>query len=393
MTDRQVFFQHVAQTSPAPLSLDIVKAEGLFLYDREGVPYMDMVSGIGPSLLGHQHPSITAALHHQVDQYLHTLVYGEFILSPQTRLAAAIADRLPSSLNNVYFLSTGTEATEVAMKLAKRYTGRADMVAIKNSYHGSTQGALSLMSDEYFTGKYRPLLPGIHFMNWNDVSQINMIQESTAAVIMEVVKAETGIHIPDLAFLKAIRDRCNETGSLLVFDEIQSAYARTGTLFAFERYGVLPDVLLLGKSFGGGMPLAACISSREIMQSLSDNPVLGHITTFGGHPLACAAGLATLENLLSQPWIDQIPAKESLFKKLLQHSAIIEIRSAGLWLAVEFEDEKILQRVIQNCLKRGLVVDWFLFNTRAMRLAPPINITEAQIQEACARILEALSDL
>lgn len=393
MTDRQVFFQHVAQTSPAPLSLDIVKAEGLFLYDREGVPYMDMVSGIGPSLLGHQHPSITAALHHQVDQYLHTLVYGEFILSPQTRLAAAIADRLPSSLNNVYFLSTGTEATEVAMKLAKRYTRRADMVAIKNSYHGSTQGALSLMSDEYFTGKYRPLLPGIHFMNWNDVSQINMIQESTAAVIMEVVKAETGIHIPDLAFLKAIRDRCNETGSLLVFDEIQSAYARTGTLFAFERYGVLPDVLLLGKSFGGGMPLAACISSREIMQSLSDNPVLGHITTFGGHPLACAAGLAILENLLSQPWIDQIPAKESLFKKLLQHSAIIEIRSAGLWLAVEFEDEKILQRVIQNCLKHGLVVDWFLFNTRAMRLAPPINITEAQIQEACARILEALSDL
>jgi acetylornithine/N-succinyldiaminopimelate aminotransferase len=393
MTDRQVFFQHVAQTSPAPLSLDIVKAEGLFLYDREGVPYMDMVSGIGPSLLGHQHPSITAALHHQVDQYLHTLVYGEFILSPQTRLAAALADWLPSSLNNVYFLSTGTEATEVAMKLAKRYTGRVDMVAIKNSYHGSTQGALSLMSDEYFTGKYRPLLPGIHFMNWNDVSQINMIQESTAAVIMEVVKAETGIHIPDPAFLKAIRDRCNETGSLLVFDEIQSAYARTGTLFAFERYGVLPDVLLLGKSFGGGMPLAACISSRDIMQSLSDNPVLGHITTFGGHPLACAAGLATLENLLSQPWIDQIPVKESLFKKLLQHSAIIEVRSAGLWLAVEFEDEKILQRVIQNCLKRGLVVDWFLFNTRAMRLAPPINITEAQIQEACARILEALSDL
>jgi acetylornithine/N-succinyldiaminopimelate aminotransferase len=393
MTDRQIFFQHIAQTSPAPLGLNITKAEGLFLYDDAGKSYMDMVSGIGPSLLGHQHPTISAALHQQVDSYLHTLVYGEFVLSPQTRLAAALADRLPSSLNNVYFLSTGTEATEVAMKLAKRYTGRADMVAIKNSYHGSTQGSLSLMSEEYFTGKYRPLLPGIHYMDWNDASQINMIQESTAAVFMEVVKAETGIHLPDPAFLKAIRNRCNQTGTLLVFDEIQSAYARTGALFAFERYGVTPDVLLLGKSFGGGMPLAACIASREIMQALSDNPVLGHITTFGGHPLACAAGLATLELLLIEPWIEQIPAKESLFKHLLQHSTIVEVRSAGLWLAVEFEDEKILQRVIQNCLKRGLVVDWFLFNARAMRLAPPINITEAQIQEACARILEALSDL
>jgi acetylornithine/succinyldiaminopimelate/putrescine aminotransferase len=393
MNDRQLFFRHVAQTSPSPMGLDIQRAEGIHLYDREGKSYLDMVSGIGPSLLGHQHPAITKALHAQTDAYLHTLVYGEFILSPQTRLAAALTDRLPSSLDNVYFLSTGTEATEVAMKLAKRYTGRAEIIAIRDSYHGSTQGALSLMSDAYFTDKFRPLLPGIRFMDWNDSGQIDIITDHTAAVIMEVVKAETGIHLPDPAFLAAVRQRCHETGTLLVFDEIQSAYARTGTLFAFERYGVVPDVLLLGKSFGGGMPLAACIANRDIMSSLSDNPVLGHITTFGGHPLACAAGLATLDTLVNEPWMEQIPAKEGIFLEKLKHPAIKEVRSAGLWLAIELENEQILQKTLHLCLSRGLIADWFLFNAKAMRIAPPVCITEEQIHAACDIILTSLSDI
>jgi acetylornithine/N-succinyldiaminopimelate aminotransferase len=393
MNSRQLFLNHIAQTSPAPLGLEIAASAGIHLIDPNGKKYLDLISGIGPSIAGHNHPEIVKAIQNQASRYLHTLVYGEFVLDPQTALADRLVALLPAKLDNIYYLSTGTEATEVAMKLAKRYTGRSRIASVEYSYHGSTQGALSLMSEKYFTGPFRPLISGIDFIRWNDINSLQRITEETGALIMEVVKAETGVHLPDSDFLLAVRRRCNETGTLLVFDEIQSAYARTGSLFAFEKFGVIPDVLLLGKSFGGGMPLAACISSKEIMQSLSDNPVLGHITTFGGHPVCCAAGLAVLDLILHSNWIQEVSTKEQLFKSLLKHPSILAIRSAGLWLAIELATAEDLQRAIRKCLDRGLIVDWFLFNDRAMRIAPPICITEEEISYACSIILESLSDI
>lgn len=393
MNDRTLFYQHIAQTSPAPLGLKIVHSEGLYLVDDQGNKYKDLISGIGPSLLGHQHPAIKNAIKSQTEKYLHTLVYGEFILSPQTQLAYELLRYLPASLNNIYYLSTGTEATELAMKLAKRYTGRSEIAAVEKSYHGSTQGSMSLMSEAYFTSKFRPLIPQIRYIRWNNIDDLERINSRTAAVIMEVVKAETGIQVPNPTYLEAIRKRCNETGALLVFDEIQSAYARTGSLFAFQKYGILPDILLLGKSFGGGLPLSACISSHEIMSTLANHPVLGHITTFGGHPLACASGLATLQTLISDRIMDTIPTKEQRFRQNLRHPEIVELRSAGLWLGIELSTEQKLQQAIQKCLERGIITDWFLFNSKTMRIAPPLIISIEEIDEACEAILKVLDHI
>ena len=370
--------------------LEVERAEGMYLYDPEGKAYLDLIAGIGVSGLGHRHPAVVGAAKAQLDKYLHTLVYGEFVLAPQVQLAELLARCLPDPLESVYFVNSGTEATEGAMKLAKRYTGRYEIVACKKAYHGSTQGAASLMWPRDFTQGYHPLLPGIRHIEYNCEWCLQQITEKTAAVIMETVQGEWGIRPPVEGYLQKVRERCNEVGALLIFDEIQAGYGRTGSLFAFEQYGVVPDILLLAKGMGGGMPIGAFVASRAVMSALSDNPILGHITTFGGHPVSCAAALATLKALLESDLIQQVKAKEQLFLELLQHPAIVEVRSAGLWMAVELESFEVVQAVIGHCLEKGLITDWFLFNSCSLRIAPPLIITEEQIRWACGVILEGL---
>lgn len=375
------------------MMLEIDRAEGCFLFDTEGAAYLDLIAGISVSVLGHRHPNVQQAIEKQVNKYWHTLVYGEFVLSPQVELATLLTHYLPDNLDAVYFTNSGTEATEGAMKLAKRYTGRSEIVAMKNAYHGSTQGAMSLNSDTYFTQAYRPLLPDIQFITFDCEMCLRQITTRTAAVIMETVQAESGIYAPSLGYLKAVRERCNEVGALFILDEIQAGMGRTGTLWAFEQHGIAPDILLLAKGLGGGMPIGAFISSKNIMWSLTNNPVLGHITTFGGHPVSCAAALATLKTLVESDLIQQVKAKEAVFLKRLVHPKIRCVRSAGLWLAVELRDFDEIQRVIKACLSAGLITDWFLFNNRSLRIAPPLTISEAEIETACTIILAALDTL
>lgn len=387
---RQLFLKNLAQTSAFPLMLEIDRAEGMYLYDTDGKAYLDLIAGIGVSSLGHRHTRVVEAAKAQMDRYLHTMVYGEYVLAPQVRLAKLITDNLPDLLDSVYFVNSGTEATEGAMKLAKRYTGRAEIIAAKNAYHGSTQGAASLMWPKDFTQAFHPLLPGIRHIEFNEEHDLSQITEKTAAVIVETVQAECGLQRPKADYLKKLRQRCNAVGCLLILDEIQAGYGRTGTLWAFEQYGIVPDILLLAKGMGGGMPIGAFVAAQNIMQSLSHDPILGHITTFGGHPVGCAAALATLEILLETDLIQQVKVKEDLFLELMQHPSIVEVRSAGLWLAVELPDFDFVQAVIKHCLQEGLVTDWFLFNNRSLRIAPPLIITEAEIRKACSIILEGI---
>ena len=393
ISQRQLFLHHVAQTSDAPLMLEIDRAEGCFLYDREGVAYLDLIAGISVSVLGHRHPKVQEAIEKQVGKYWHTLVYGEFVLSPQVELATLLSKLLPDNLESVYFTNSGTEATEGAMKLAKRATGRSEIIAMKNAYHGSTQGAMSLNSDTYFTQAYRPLLPDIQHLTFDCELCLQKITERTAAVILETVQAESGIYVPSAGYLKAVRQRCTEVGALLILDEIQAGMGRTGTLWAFEQYSITPDILLLAKGLGGGMPIGAFIAPKELMWSLTNNPVLGHITTFGGHPVSCAAALATLKTLVESDLIAQVKAKEALFLAHLVHPKIRAMRSVGLWIAVELTDFDQIQRVIKSCLSAGLITDWFLFNNRSLRIAPPLTISEKEIEWACRVILQALDNL
>jgi acetylornithine/succinyldiaminopimelate/putrescine aminotransferase len=386
---RQLFLRHLAQTSPAPLALEIERAEGCYLYDTAGKRYLDLIAGIGVSALGHRHPAVTAAVQAQLDRYWHTLVYGEFVLSPQVRLAEFLAACLPG-LDAVYLVNSGAEATEGAMKLAKRFTGRPEIAACRYAYHGSTQGAASLMWPTDFTLPYHPLLPGVRHIDFNCDGCLQQITERTAAVVVETVQAEWGIRKPRVEWLQALRRRCTETGALLILDEIQAGCGRTGTLFAFEQYDVQPDILLLAKGFGGGMPIGAFVAPQRIMQVLSVDPPLGHITTFGGHPVCAAAALATLQTITQTGLLEAIPAKERLFRALLVHPAIKDVRSAGLWLAVDLDDAGKVQRAIHRCLELGVVTDWFLFNDRSLRIAPPLVIREEEIQFACDVLLEAL---
>jgi acetylornithine/succinyldiaminopimelate/putrescine aminotransferase len=391
-TQRQLFLRHVAQTSPAPMALEITKAKGVFLYDKQGKAYLDLIAGIGVSALGHLHPKVEAAVRKQMKKYWHTLVYGEFVLSPQVQLATLLAEKL-GKLDAVYFTNSGTEATEGAMKLAKRYTGRAEFIACRNAYHGSTQGAASLMSPTDFTAAFLPLLPGIQHIEFNCEWCLQKINTRTAAVIIETIQGEAGVKLPNKEWLQALRKRCTETGSLLILDEIQAGYGRTGTLFAFEQYGIEPDILLLAKGFGGGMPIAAFIAQRKVMQSLTYEPVLGHITTFGGHPLSAVAALATLKVLTESDLISQIKVKGQLFRDLLVHPQIKELRGIGLWFAVDLDSWDKVQSVIAHCLQHGVITDWFLFNDRSLRIAPPLTITEGEIRLACGVILEGLNTL
>lgn len=389
ISQRQLFLQHLAQTSPAPLALEVERAEGLYLYDTTGKPYLDLIAGIGVSCLGHRHPRVAAAVRAQLERYWHTLVYGEYVLAPQVQLAALLAQHLPG-LDAVYLVNSGTEACEGAMKLAKRYTGRPEIIACRYAYHGSTQGAASLMNPTDFTLAYHPLLPGIRHIDFNCDICLEKINHQTAAVLVETVQAESGIRLPRPEWLAALRRRCTETGALLILDEIQAGYGRTGHLFAFETYAIRPDILLLAKGFGGGMPIGAFAAPRAIMEVLSTNPPLGHITTFGGHPVCAAAALATLQELLESDLIAQVPEKEALFRQLLAHPRIREVRSAGLWMAVDLDDAALVQRVIQRCLQNGVITDWFLFNDRSLRIAPPLTIAATEIRQACGVLLDAL---
>lgn len=389
MNQRELFFRHVAQTSSAPLAIEVVRADCATLYDAQGREYIDLIGGISVANIGHRHPKVVEAIRTQTDAYLHVMVYGEMIESPQVRYAAALAKQLPDTLQSVYFTNSGAEATEGAMKLAKRVTGRTKMIAFNNSYHGSTQGALSLLGDEYFRNAFRPLLPGIWHYDLNTNAAIDAIDTQTACVIIETVQAESGVRSPDKNWMKALRKKCSDTGALLIFDEIQAGFGRTGSLWAFLKYEVTPDVLLLGKALGGGMPLGAFISDKKWMDQLTDRPVLGHITTFGGHPVCCAAGLAAFEALLEEKWIEQVSEKEKLLLANLVHPRIVSVRSAGLWMAVEFANAEDCKKVIDYVLGKGVLTDWFLFAPNCLRISPPLIIHAAQLKKAAALITEA----
>lgn len=390
LSNRQLFLNNVAQTSPAPLMIEVERAEGVYLHGADGKLYIDLIAGISVSNMGHSHPKVVEAVKKQAEKYMHLMVYGEFVESPQTAYAKAITDKLPAQLNNVYYTNSGAEATEGALKLAKRYTGRTRIVSFKNAYHGSTQGALSIIGDEYFKRAFRPLLPDTLQLVFNDESQLQQIDKNVACVIVETVQAESGINGPQNDYLKKLRARCTEVGALLILDEIQAGMGRTGKLFAFEHYGIEPDILLLAKAFGGGMPLGAFISSKQIMNCLTENPVLGHITTFGGHPVCCAAGLAAFNALHEENLIPQVEAKGQLFESLLNHTTIKAKRRVGLLMALEFTDFDQNKRIIDNCIANGVLTDWFLFAPHCMRIAPPLIITEEEIRKACAVILEAI---
>jgi acetylornithine/N-succinyldiaminopimelate aminotransferase len=391
LTQRQLFLKHNAQTSPTPLFLEFVKAKGVYMYDTEGKKYLDLIAGIGVSNLGHCHPAVVESVKKQAETYMHLMVYGEFVQSPQVNFAQALAAVLPANLNCTYFLNSGTEAVEGAMKLAKRYTGRKGFVACKNAYHGSTQGAESLMESDFYSSGYGPFLPNVSFITHNNLDDLANITTETAAVFIEPIQGEAGIRVADKHYMEALKARCLETGTLLIFDEIQSGFGRTGKMFAFEHYNVLPDVLLLAKGIGGGMPIGAFISSAEIMSVLSHSPILGHMTTFGGHPVCCAAGLATLNLLVEENIVKDVEQKGQLFKELLIHPAIKETRGKGLMLAVEFDDFETNKAIIDACIEDGIVSDWFLHCSNSMRIAPPLIISEEEIKAACEIIMKNIN--
>lgn len=390
MTNRQLFLQHVAQTSPFPIGLEIAKASGIHMWDINGKSYIDLISGFSVCNIGHSNAAVIQAVKDQVDKYMHLIVYGEFIEAPQVAYAKLLTDHLPATLNSVYFTNSGAEATEGAMKLGKRVTGRTKIIACNKAYHGSTQGALSIMGDEYWRNAFRPLLPDVYHFDYNSDELINSIDRQTACVVIETVQAESGINKPDNNWLIALRKKCDEFCVLLVFDEIQAGFGRTGSLWAFAQYNVIPDVLLLGKALGGGMPLGAFIADVRLMNTLTSNPVLGHITTFGGHPVSCAAGMAAMNELLRNKWIDEVFSKEELFHQRLKHSKIKAIRSAGLWMALEFESFETCKTVIDRCIEKGIVTDWFLFAPNCLRMAPPLIITIEEIEMVCRVILESM---
>ncbi|GAB3413925.1 aspartate aminotransferase family protein [Niabella aquatica] len=391
MNQRELFLRHVAQTSAAPLAIEIVKAEGCTLTDSKGKPYIDLIGGISVANTGHRHPKVLEAIHQQLDAYMHIMVYGEFVETPQVQYATKLAAYLPASLNAVYFTNSGAEAVEGAMKLAKRATNRTKIIACENSYHGSTQGALSIMGSEYWRNAFRPLLPAILHLPYNSQELVNAIDTDTACVILETVQAEAGVIAPGKSWLQAVRKKCTETGTLLILDEIQTGFGRTGKLWGFEHFDIIPEIILLGKALGGGMPLGAFVADKALMMELADNPVLGHITTFGGHPVCCAAGLAALQVLTGERLLEAVPQKEQLFMALLQHEQIKAVRSYGLLMAVEFEDFDTNKKVIDAIIANGAVTDWFLFASNCLRICPPLTITEEEIRTACKIITGVLN--
>ena len=389
---RQLFLEYVGQTSDNPMMLEVERAEGLYLYGRDGKRWIDLISGVSVSAVGHGNRQVIDAICSQAQDYLHLMVYGEAVESPQVRYAQRIASLLPDPLDTVYFVNSGSEAVEGALKLAKRYTGRTEIIYYKNAYHGSTHGSLSVMGGEEYRNAYRPLLPDTRQIRFNEPADLRYVTPRTACVIIEPVQGEGGIFPADRDYLQALRDRCDQTGTLLIYDEIQTGLGRTGTLYFFQQYGIVPDILCTAKAFGGGMPLGAFIASNRIMSVLKTNPVLGHITTFGGHPVCCAAGLAALEYILSERLTEQADAKGALYESLLAgHPLVREIRRTGLLLGVEFGDSELTARIVLRAIDRGLMTEWFLFHDTAMRIAPPLTITDAEIRESCEILLEVLN--
>ncbi len=390
MPNKSLFFRHLAQTSAFPMALEIEKAEGMYMYDTQGKAYMDLISGIAVSAVGHRHPEVIAAIKDQLDRYMHLMVYGEFIQSPQVELATLLASLLPSPLDNVYLVNSGSEAVEGAIKLAKRYTGRTQLVSFNNAYHGSTHGSLSVTGNESLKNAFRPLLPDVLHLEYNNIVELEQITTKTACVIAETIQGEAGAIVADASFMTALRDRCNDTGALLILDEIQCGMGRTGKLWAFEHFNIVPDILTLAKGLGGGMPIGTFIAPKHIMQCLTHEPVLGHISTFGGNAVCAASAKATLEVILKGKLWEQAEQKEHAFRRLLSHPTIKNIRGKGLMLAIEFESFEQNKRIIDACISQGLITDWFLFAGNCMRVAPPLIISDDEIRSACHTILKAI---
>jgi len=393
MNRKDIFLNHTAQTSKYPLLLEIDHSEGIYLIAKDGKKYMDLIAGIGVSNIGHRHPAVVDAIRQQVDKHMHVMVYGEMVQDPQTELAGKLREVLPETLDCYYFVNSGTEANEAALKLAKRFTGRTEIISFNRSYHGSTHGSLSVTGNEEKKNAFRPLLPSIKFIDFNCQEQLEEISDKTACVIMEPVQGDAGVRIPDISFIKALRSRCNETGALLIFDEIQTGFGRTGKLFAFEHFNIVPDILTMAKAMGGGMPIGAMASSKKMMEEFTYNPPLGHITTFGGHPVNCAAALANLNVLTNSELVRDADSKGQLFEELLNHDKIVEIRRIGLMIAVELECETSVNQVIETCLKNGVIIYWFLSTRSSFRIAPPLTITTNEIRIACGVINEALKSI
>jgi len=392
LSEKNYIKNHLAQTTPYPLELEIESAKGILLFDKEGNAYFDMISGIGVSNIGHGNPKVIDAIKIQAEKHLHVMVYGEFIQKKQSGFAKELLSFLPKSLNSLYPLNSGTEANEVALKLAKRATDRSKIVAFKGSYHGNTHGSMSISYNELRKAPFRPLLPDVHFIELNKPDQLNSIDDKTACVFLETIQGDAGVRIPKKEFLIELRDKCNQTETLLIFDEVQCGIGRTGKMFAFEHFDVIPDILTLGKSLGAGMPIGAMVANQKLMSLLSDNPTLGHITTFGGHPVVMAAAEAGLKVIKEEQLLDKVEAKGVLLEKLLQHASIVEIRRIGLMFALEFESPEIVQKVVENCLSKRVLTFWFLSNPNSIRLAPPLIITETQIEETAKLIVEAINE-
>lgn len=387
-----IFFKNLAQTTQAPYVIDVDRAEGLYIYSTDGKRYSDLISGIGVSALGHRHPHVIAAIKAQIDRHLHVMVYGEFIQAASNALADRLTRVLPPSLHCTYLVNSGTEANEGAIKLAKRLTGRSKIVSFFKSYHGSTHGSLSVSGNEAKKNAFRPLLPGVGFVTFNKTDDLTAITPETACVIMETIQGDAGVRVPSRGFMKALRERCTETGALLILDEIQCGMGRTGTMFAFEQFDIIPDILTIGKAFGGGLPIAAFISSRERMAALTTNPPLGHITTFGGNPVCSAAALATLEVIENENLLAGVEAKGKLFESLLVHREIREVRRIGLLFAIDFASAERVNRIVLKAKELGVICYWFLSHPYSFRIAPPLTITEEQIKESCALILKAIDN-
>lgn len=386
LTNRQLFLKHLGQTSPSPLLLEVEKAEGVFMYGPSGEKYLDLISGVSVSNTGHRHPKVVSAIHEQLDAYMHLMVYGEMIQSSQVRYAGMLSQYLPPSLSSVYFVNSGSEAVEGAIKLARRFTGRSKIISFRDAYHGSTCGALSIQGSEDYKSAFRPLMPDVWQAEFNNPDSLGIIDSKTACVIIEPVQGEGGIITPAGDFLSLVREKCSETGALLVFDEIQTGFGRTGHMFAVDCYGVVPDIILLAKALGGGMPLGAFISSPGIMSSLISNPALGHITTFGGHPVCCAAGMASMQVIIDEELIENCRLRSEQFRSGLKHELIREIRGAGLMLAVKLGSPSLVSYAVKKAPEFGLILDYFLFCDDSFRIAPPLTISDDEIRLACHRL-------
>jgi acetylornithine/succinyldiaminopimelate/putrescine aminotransferase len=390
--DLPFFLNHIAQTSPHPVLIKVDRAEGVYLYSPDGKKYIDLISGIGVSNIGHRHPHVVKAIKNQIDKHLHVMVYGEYIQATPNLLAQKLLSLLPGNLNCCYFVNSGTEANEGALKLAKRFTGRTEIVSFKKSYHGSTHGSLSVSGNEIKKNPFRPLLPDIRFLEFNDDEDLLQITSQTACVIVETIQGDAGVRIPSKKYLKSLRQRCTETGAVLILDEIQCGMGRTGTLFAFEQFEIVPDILTVAKAFGGGLPLGAFIASKEMMTTFTHNPMLGHITTFGGNPVCCASSLATIEVIENEKLLSTVEEKGKLIESLLQHPHIKQIRRIGLMFAVDFDSAERVNRIVQKTIEDGVICYWFLSHPDSFRIAPPLTITESEIRESCHVILNAIEN-